>query len=155
MADTIRKQILQKIAERLENMVPDDPNEDDYRVEFSVVSIGPLGEPDNKKRYRAGVVPGQERKKNLYPLVECSLVVDIEFQMTVNRGDEVPAMEAETVIGDIQRHLLTYRKIDGLAVDLRENGNEVQLDDPNDKTVEGLVQFVVVYRHAIDDPRKC
>ena len=108
-----------------------------YSVQFTSVEHGALGDFDNRKRYVAAVVPGRESKRTRYPLTDCTLPVTIEFRMTIDRGDKRPLVEAERVLGELQRRICESRTLDGLAIDVRETGNHVDLDTSADKAIEG------------------
>jgi hypothetical protein len=97
--------------------------------------------------------PTNESKQTRYPLTDCALPVTIEFRMTADRGDQRPAIEAERVLGEIRRRIGEDRTLGGLALDVREIGNDVDLDTYADKAIEGAVFLEVRYRHATDDPR--
>lgn len=154
MTNTIRFQCLDWIRKSLLGMVEGEPENDPYSVQFSQVEHGPLGDIDHKKRYVAGIVPGVERKETRYPLTDCVLPVAVEFRMTVNRGDKRPGVEAERVLGEIQRRIGEDRTLGGLAIDLRETGNEIDIDTYGDKAVTGALFLDLHYRHATDDPRR-
>ena len=159
MPDTIRLQCLKAIKARLAALfiptgdeIP--PVADPYTIQFSSVDLGPLSEMDHRKRYTAGIVPGTERKEDkFYPLRDCTLPVTIEWRMTHNRGDQKPAEEAERVTGEIQRCIGEDTTLGGLAIDLQEVGNDIDLDDYGDKSIVGAVHFDLKYRHRHDDPR--
>jgi hypothetical protein len=153
MPDTIRMRCLAAINTALEAMTAGEPADDPYTVQFSKVEHGPLGDTDHRKRYVAGIVPGRERKQTLYPFDQCTLEVAIEFRMMVNRDDDDPEVEAERLLGEIQRKLHEDTTLGGLAIDLRETGNEVDLEMYDDKSVVGVVFFDLLYRHRTTDPR--
>jgi hypothetical protein len=153
MTDTVRLRCLEALRASFAGLRDGEPAADPYSVEFSAVEHGPLGDFDNRRRYVAAVVPGNESKRTRYPLTDCTLPVTIEFRMTANRGDQRPAVEAERVLGEIQRRIGEDRTLGGLAIDVRETGNDVDLDTYADKAIEGAVFLEVRYRHATDDPR--
>jgi hypothetical protein len=57
------------------------------------------------------------------------------------------------VLGEIQRRIREDRTLGGLALDVRETGNDLDLDTYADKAIEGAVFLEVRYRHATDNPR--
>ena len=150
---TLRFRCLEAIRASLAGIVEGLPAGDPYSIALSAVEHGPLGDFDNRRRYVAAIVPGSESKQTRYPLTDCTLPVTIEFRMTVNRGDRRPAIEAERVLGEIQRRIGEDRTLGGLALDVRETGNDLDLDSHADKAIEGAVFLEVRYRHATDDPR--
>ena len=153
MVDTLRFRCLEALRASFAGMLDGYPQADPYSVQFTSVEHGPLSDFDNRKRYVAAVVPGREIKQTRYPLTDCTLPVTIEFRMTIDRGDKRPAIEAERVLGEIQRRIGEDRTLGGLAIDVRETGNDLDLDTYADKAIEGAVFLEVRYRHATDDPR--
>ena len=153
MAETLRFRCLEALRASVAGMLDGYPANAPYSVQFTSVEHGPLGDFDNRKRYVAAVVPGRESKQTRYPLTDCTLPVTIEFRMTIDRGDKRPLVEAERVLGEIQRRIAEDRTLGGLAIDVRETGNDVDLDTYADKAIEGAVFLEVRYRHGTDDPR--
>ena len=153
MAETLRFRCLEALRTSFAGLREGYPPADPYSVQFTSVEHGPLGDFDNRKRYVAAVVPGRESKQTRYPLTDCTLPVTIEFRMTIDRGDKRPLVEAERVLGELQRRLGEDRTLGGLAIDTRETGNDIDLDTHADKAIEGAVFLEVRYRHATDDPR--
>jgi hypothetical protein len=153
---TVRQQCINKVRDVLQTMAPADPDgpqpDFSYSFEFSAVKLGPLSAPDGKRRLMAGIVTGRESKKTLYPLEHCILPLMIEFRLTVNRGDGEPAEIVERLLGEIQRRIHEDTHLGGLAEDLRETGNETDLDTYQDKYVQGVVMLELHYRHYTDDP---
>jgi hypothetical protein len=155
MTDTIRLRCLDALKGVLEAMVAGEPMADPYTVQFSKVVIGPIGEAEFRKRYTAGIVAGREKKQPYtYPLRECTLPLAVELRMTVNADDDDPGIEAERLLGEVQRKVMEDTTLDGLAVDLRETGNQVSLDLYDDKTVIIDLFLELVYRHRDSDPRE-
>jgi hypothetical protein len=154
MADTIREKCLTALEDALKSMVEGEPVADPYTVQFSDVKRGPLGEADHRKRYMASVVDGEEQKSERFPVVDVTLRVTIEFQITVNRGDPRSSVLANTVLGEVQRKLAEDHTLGGVAIDCREVGNDIDLDSSEDRSVMGAVFLNVRYRHATNDPRK-
>lgn len=156
MVDTIRLKCLEWLETSLKTVnTPDDVLNDDfpYKIKFSIVGLGPLGDPDNRKQYAAGIVPGRETKSPFqYPQDQCKLPVAIEFRMTVNKDDFPPGKEAELVLGEVQNRLFIDTTLGGLAVDMHETGNEIDLDSYGDKTVQGVVMVEIIYRHFAGKP---
>jgi hypothetical protein len=155
VTDTIRLQCLEALRDVLEDLASGEPVEDPYETQFSKVVIGPLGEADHRLRFVAGIVVGRERKKTyMYPLEECTLPLAIELRMSVNADDAEPGIEAERLLGEIQRRVQEDTTLGGLAVDLRETGNEVTLELYDDRTVVVDIFLELIYRHRTNDPRQ-
>lgn len=151
MADTFRETILETFALSLRDVTGGQPVEDPYPLRFSEVVRGPL-RLTSPKRLTAGVVPVKETKALGTSFVTCRLEVSIDFRYRGQPGEE-PAKFVETIIGMVQRRILSDRTLNGLAVDVDEGGNVVNMDDPEDASAEGSVFFIVAYRHDLDDPR--
>jgi hypothetical protein len=122
-----------------------------YGIEFSFVAVGPLGDFDAKKLAAIGIVPGAERKSDLFPLKSSLLEVNVEFRFTVNRGDESPGIMAERVLGVVQQVIYADNTLGGSVIKTNEFGNQIDMADYGDKYVQGVVQFEVHYRHSTDD----
>jgi hypothetical protein len=154
MDKSIRQTILEAMQDAFEAVTPGtDPGDFDFA--FSEVNIGPLGDPDVRKLNAIGLVVGRERKEHQYPFEMCFLPVDIEFRVTVNRGDDPPAVMAETVLTPIQMVLYNNKTLGGIAIDGYELGNEIDLTSYADKSVQGVVNWEVQYRHRhldVTDP---
>jgi hypothetical protein len=155
MPDTIRLQCLEALKGVLEDMVAGEPMGDPYSAQFTKVVIGPLDETDHRMRFVAGIVTGREKKRPyMYPLEECTLPVAIELCMTVNADDDDPGVEAERLLGEVQRKIHEDTTLGGVAVDLRETGNEIVLDMYGDRTVVADIFLELIYRHRTNDPRE-
>lgn len=152
--NSLRLDILNKMVETFGAIVAaEDPEFEDYELQFSTVELGPLGDTDHKKRYSLGVVPLRERYKHSYPFIERWLTVGIEYRVTVNRGDEKPGIMAERLLTLVERVVLKDQTWDGLAIDTEFTDNETDMTDYDDKSVQGALFVVVHYRHSHLDPR--
>jgi type I restriction enzyme M protein len=65
--------------------------------------------------------------KPLYPLAQVTLPLAIELRLMVNTGDLEPAIEAEILLGEVQRRVQENTTLGGLAVDLREVGSQARV----------------------------
>jgi hypothetical protein len=100
MPDTIRMQCLDAIEDALASMEAGEPVDDPYSVRFTQVEDGPLSDADARKRFVAGIVPGRETKRTMFPLDHCILPVAIEFRMTGGvRRSATPAPEPGACLG--------------------------------------------------------
>jgi len=119
---------------------------------FKPLVLGPIGDPENRNRYAAGIVTGDEQKTMMVNVVECELPVSVEFRMTWNTGDKLPQEEAERILGLLQTGLQQDYTLGGNAYDFYETGNAIVLDLFSDKTIVGVVHFIMKYRHGIGNP---
>lgn len=158
--DSVRKQILLSMQAAFAAVAPPDPADethvpsiDDWPFKFSVVGLGPLSDADHRKRYSIGVVPQRERYKDSFPYQERFLRVGLEFRVTVNQGDDDPALMAEDLLTVIERVVSGNKTWDELAIETRLQDNEVDMTTYGDKTVMGVLFVEVQYRHGHLDPR--
>lgn len=155
--DTIRERCLKALRDQLLSLAkpgPADPvTPDDYSFTWSDVRRGALPDGDGRKAFLCGIIEGAERKETRFPITECQLNLVIEFRMVINKGDQAPAVEANRILGEVQRCVCQDRRLGGLAIDLVETGNEIDLDSASDKTAEGVVFLQLKYRHKHNDPR--
>lgn len=125
----------------------------DSGITFSVVELGPLGEPDQRKRYTLGVVPQPERFSHAFPFLQRNLTVALEFRVTVNRGDARPGIMYERLLGLVERVVLTNETWGGLAIKTELKNSDQDLATYEDKSVTGVLICEVFYRHGSNDPR--
>lgn len=154
MAETIRERCLQALKANIEAMRVDQPVDDPYGITWSVVQRSPFTEAVNKKRYAVAILDGQEAKQTRFPLADCQLDVTVEFRVTRNVGEAETGVLANQALGALQRCISADRRLGGLAIDLKETGNELDIASADDKTVEGVIFLQLQYRHQTDDPRK-
>lgn len=149
--DSVRLDILKYIKGLYEAATDQDPpasGKKYYGLKFSIVEIGPLGDPDARKRSAIGIVAGPERKSDLFPLKTSMFEVAVEFRITVNRDDDQPGILAERMLGVVQQIVYDDDTLGGKVIKVDETGNEVDLMTYADRTVEGVVRFNVHYRHT-------
>ncbi len=154
---TYRMSIIAKLKtmyEAVDNTIDPEPL-DPWPFKFSLVKEGPLADVDFKKNYAIGIVPGPERKSpRIYPFMESDWTVVLEWQAYVPQGlGLTPLQHAEKVLGVVQRVFYKNQDLDGTVIDVRELGNEVDLESYGDKTVAGVVTIEIKYRHDADDTR--
>jgi len=142
-AETIRSKILKSVAALYEAVTVAT-----YGVDFPYVKHGPLGNPDGTKFITIGVVAGEERKSDLYPLINSLLDITVEFSVTANKG-EVPALMAEKVMGVVQQVFYNNDQLGlpDIVVLFHERRSAIDMFTYSDKTMLGMVTFEVLYRH--------
>lgn len=154
MTDSIRLQCLRRLKANFEAVKRGEPTDDPYLFGFSVVAIGPLADFDNRKLTAVGIVVGAEQPSDQMPnLSQKILTCNIEWRITRNKGDEDPGILAEIMLTEVQRVMYSDRTLGGLCIDIRETGNEVDLDTYLDRGVVGVLRTEILYRHSWDDPR--
>lgn len=151
MGSTFREAILQTLYLSLSDVTAGEPLDDPYPLSFGEVFRGPLPQ-STSKRLSVGIVPTKETKTAKIDLTTCFLDVAIDFRYRAQTG-EVPAIIAETIGGMILRRVLKDHTLNGLAIDVQDGGNVVDLDHPDTLTAEGSVFLTIHYRHDPHDPR--
>lgn len=170
MAATNRQLEIMKAFQTLLKAVtatpPPDPGDpvspDAWPLTFDGVHLGPLKMRDARKTAIVGIVAGPERKKDIFPWVECFFTVFIEFRGMVMASDLDTdgngSMElANRIMTTIQRVIYANKRLtvagNPTVIDTKEVANEYDLETYGDKTVVGLVAFEVQYRHDHQDTR--
>ena len=150
VTDTVRLVCLKQIKSRLAGITAGVNN---AALSFDAVELGPITDQiANRKRSMIGIVPGREVKNIEFPLTICILPVSIEFKVTWGVGDPPAAELIEHVLGDIQKAILSDTGLSGNALDVRDIGNEIQMNAYTDKSPSGVAFFDLVYRHNTLDP---
>lgn len=154
MVKPYRLLCLEALLESLADMDATLPAPDPYGYEFSKISFGQLGEGNKLKRLVGGLVVGRETKSDLYPVVECNLPVIIDFRYLGDTSDSaIASVIAEEVLGAVQRRVFSDRTLGGLAIDVRETGNDLDIDFSEDMSIIGSMYIEIIYRHDHGDPR--
>lgn len=149
-----RDAILETIRLTLLDMREGQPVEDPITYGASVVTRAETLTPAKTKRFMLNVAPGDEVKTKDLHFTHCFLPVIVDFAFTMNTGDPTPQEVVEVLLADIQRWIYKDRTLNGLCLDVREEGNSTALSSENDKSVEGSLFLNVFYRHDLDDPRR-
>lgn len=150
-SDTIRLRILQTIVDTFKALLVD-PDDLESNPVFSVVELGPLGDPDNRKRFTIGIVPQPERYTHSFPFLQRALAVAIEFRVTVNKGDPRPGVMYEQLLGVVEHTVLKNETWGGLAIKTELKNSDQDIASYDDKSVTGVLLTEVLYRHGTDDP---
>lgn len=130
-----------------------EPGVDGYLIGFDSVVRAPLTKPEHLLRAAAGVIDFREEKRAEIGYYLCTLFLNIEFCVATPLGEQ-PASALNRALLDIQRCFFSDQTSGGLAYDVREVMSEIQPDSDEDRLGLGVVQFQILYRHRIDDPRK-
>jgi len=152
--ESLRLGLLRTLVENFKAVKKNLPVEDPFEFEYSTVKLGPLGNPDNTKRAAIGVVTENETTDfSVNSLTIRNLRVAIEFRITVNKGDDDPAIMGERVLTEVQRIIIGDDTLGGKAVIVQEVANQIDLDTYADRAVQGVLFVNVKYRHFNDDNR--
>ena len=150
---SIRLQILQAMKAAFVAITPDQPADDPMGWQFTTVAIGPLSGYDQRKQYSLGIVAGPEKETFLYPYITCWLTLNIEFRVTVNRGDAEPGVLIEQLLTVVKRKMTSDRTWGNRAIDTKVIGSEVDLITYADRSAVGVCMCEVQYRYNSVDPR--
>jgi len=152
MTDTIREQIEKAVVNKIETMKDGDPATDPYGITFSEVTRNRVDQVAFGKKYVAGVYSGPETKRADHPSMRCQLRLIIEFYILLDKTDVAQA-QLNFVLGELQRRLAEDHTLGGLAYDMKEEGNEYDVDGSFDTQVSGAIFYRVEYVHHHLDPR--
>lgn len=147
MTNSVRRELLEGIRATFQAV-----DEATWGLKFSIVAMGPLADPDFRRRFSIGIVPQQETYGDLYPHITRELQLAIEFRVTVNRDDEDPGLLAETLLYKVEAICLADITWGGRCIDTKLVGNEINMATFADRTIDGVVFIKVKYRHARHDP---
>ena len=78
-------------------------------------------------------------------IVEWHATVDIETK---------PSTQCNIIHAEILRRIMEDETLGGLARNVIEVGNEFNIDDVNDKMLDGVIFLNILYKHAKRDPRE-
>lgn len=152
MADSIREQIVSALVSLFEGMQAGLPAPDPYAITWDFVTREPPGAKIKGKKYVLGVFEPAEVKAPLIGAFDATMRVVLEF-WTHGPLDREPSTHINLVLGQIQRRLREDRHLGGLAADVKEVGNEIDIDNIDDRQLRGAVLVDVRYKHAVNDPR--
>jgi hypothetical protein len=124
-----------------------------YDFTWDVVQREPLTERETKKRFALGITETDEQKSDQIQTQHCFLQITMEFNMLLNR-EEVPSTMASMILSNMARRIRSDPTLSGVAVNMRETGNTIDVDSFADKMVNGAMFISIMYKHAIDDPRR-
>lgn len=152
MSDVLSKRelIMQHLAERFAALRE---GVDGYTTTWNAVTRRPMGDQEVSMGNALGLFDVEEEKNPAINWYHCNLRVVAEFYYVLQLGDE-PSTELNRMLVDIQRAIRVDVTCGGLAFNIVELRNELDVDGPADRLVAGVVEFQVQYRHLLDDPRK-
>jgi hypothetical protein len=151
---TVRELAVEALISQLNEMTIGEPEADPYTVAWGLISRADLSTFDKGKKYILGVYDTEEEKsEKLYPTVDCSLRVILEFYYRT-AVSEVPSEQLNRILGEVERKLREDRTLKGTIYDIVFVGNELDIDSPYDDYVSAMMVIVLKYRHHVDDPRR-
>lgn len=153
MTDTVREKCLAGIVTLIEGMTKGQPVADPYTVSWSLVTRTDLDTVPKGTKYACAISENTETVlAETFPTTNKLLSVTVDWVQQLDKG-EVPSVEWNRVLGEIQRKIGEDRTLGGNAIDCVETGNEPDIDFEGAKTIGGAVFFDVRYRHNVNDPR--
>jgi hypothetical protein len=125
---------------------------DGYTTTWETVVRRPLSDTEAKLGNGLGVYDVSEEKVPEIGRYRSHLTVRIEFFYLIRHGDE-PSTELNRMLVDIQRAMRADHTCGGLAYNVLETENELDINGPADRLVAGIIEYRVEYKHLLDDPR--
>jgi len=163
MLDSTREIVLQRLCDLMATQEEGQPTgtstfsgftvPNAYDFAWSIVQREPLTERETKKRFALGITETDEQKSDQIQTQHAFLQVTMEFHMLLNR-DEVPSTMASMILSNMARRIRSDHTLGGVAVNMRETGNTIDVDSYADKIVNGAMFISILYKHATDDPRR-
>lgn len=146
-AQSLRLRIMQNLATRFTSIRK---GVDGYTVEWNTVRLRPLTQDEMRFGALAIFAP-KEKKERQTGFDNCFITLQIEFFLPLAMGDE-PSDIINMGLLDVQRAIASDLTCGGLALNIVETGNEVDVDGPFPSIVAGVVQHELMYRHRAGNP---
>lgn len=143
-----REQIMQHLQKRFEAARA---GTDGYSVTWNSVTRRPLSRVEVGMGDAVGLFDMRETKRQEIQHMRCDLSLVIEFYLFMQLGDD-PGTELNRMMLDIQRTIRQDIYCSGLTLNIVESKNELDIDGPTDALVAGVVEYLIQYRHLVDDP---
>ncbi len=145
---SIREQIVQAVKARLEDM-----QKPTFQIEFNHVQRQPFTSISRGKKIVAAIFDDFERRiPDTDPVVRVDLELNIEFVVYVEKGED-PTTKLNMVLSETERALMTDRTFGNIAIDIRVDRTEHDIEGRFDKYAESTMFLIVNYRHNNADPR--
>lgn len=128
-------------------------NIDGFTRTWTAVARKPLTNQERQSGNAIALYDLNEVKTPQMQFQFCNLTVYAEFYHQMAVGEH-PADVLNMMLTDVQRVFRSDVTCGGLTINVEEKKNQIDVDGPLEKLVTGVVEFVVSYRHAADDPRR-
>jgi hypothetical protein len=145
---SIREQILVHLMERFKQVVK---NIDGHSVTWSSVYRSPIPSSEITRNSVISIIEEGETKRPRISVMDCDLTISTEFWYKMKLGD-VPSMEANRLLSDIQLTMRSDISCNNLAYNLVEISNSIDIDSMTDRLINGVITWVISYRHNVDNP---
>lgn len=149
MALTVREQIMRHLKARFEARRK---GVDGFNITWSG---GVFRRAATKQENREGnsielIDVGEKKKSGIgYEMVHLRVVA--EFHIRMMSGDE-PSSILNEALGDVVRTVGIDIQCGNLALNIEDEGNELDIDGADDMVASGVVVFIVTYRCKSNDP---
>ena len=150
--DPLRERIMEFIKGKLEGMTPGQPVSDPYTTGFKYVQREPLTDDILTGKYVAYLFDATSTRTRATSICYCKLSCSIEIAAQVGSGEN-PNGVLNAVFCDIERLLMQDVTCGGLAYEIEFTKDEKVIGWRNDRSVDGVIHFIVSYRYGIQDPR--
>lgn len=154
--DTIRERIMNAIEEHFTAQRAGVPGPDPYTITWSKVARADIKDVSHGKSYTLAIFDGSELVtpgvSTTVGVTTKTLALTFEFRAMLE-AKQRPGTEGNRIIGEIIRRMLEDETFGNLAIWVQETGNELIIDNENDRQIEGSVFFNMLYRHSRRDPR--
>jgi hypothetical protein len=153
--DSVRERICQALVSLFEGQKKGIPTTDPHLFAWDLVQRQPLGERENRVGDRVlAVLDPLERADPQIATFHKFLSVVLEWSIRLDPDDEEPSECANQVFTSIQRKLREDITLGGLSIQVRETGNEKDIESYKDRIIEGAVFVEILYKHRENDPRE-
>lgn len=149
MALTVRERIMQHLKARFEGI---QAGVNGFNITWTGgVFRRPVTKDENRLGNTIELIDVGEKKRpgTGYDMVHLRIVC--EFHVTMMEGDE-PSTLLNMALGDVVRTAGLDIQCGGLALNLEDEGNELDIDGALDMVASGVVVFIVTYRCKSNDP---
>lgn len=158
MADLpVRERIMVALEAKLSTMAQGEPVADPYLYTASLVERADITKLSRGKTLTIGVFDPSETKiaslTALEGAMDATIRCIVEWHATVDIETK-PSTQCNIIHAEILRRIMEDETLGGLARNVIEVGNEFNIDDVNDKMLDGVIFLNILYKHAKRDPRE-
>jgi len=143
MALTVREQIMRHLKARFEARRK---GVDGFNITWNGgVFRRAVTKQENREGNTIELIDVGEKKKPGIGYDMCFLRVVAEFHVKMMDGDE-PSSVLNEALGDVVRTVGLDIQLGNLALNIEDEGNELDIDGADDMVASGVVVFIVTYR---------
>ncbi len=156
-SETIRERIMAAMEAHFKAQKAGAPGPDPYSFTWSVVDRAEISDISHGKGYTLAIFDETEvispGVSTLDGVTSKTLTVTCSFHSMLEAKMR-PSTEGNRIIGEIIRRMLEDETYGGLAIWIKEAGNDLNIQNSIARQISGEVIFNVFYRHSRRDPRK-